>query len=84
MLSFHTKESHIKWLFTTAVAMTGSALKLLLSDACGRNRRRGTQLTNPFRGDQECTVERASSEDLEIWAAGITTEAENRINFIKI
>lgn len=38
MLSFCTKESHVKRLFTTAVAMTGGAPEHPLSDACRKKR----------------------------------------------
>ncbi len=44
-LSFDTKESHVKWLFTTAVAMTDGALKHLLSDA---DRKKRNPIDKPF------------------------------------
>lgn len=43
-LSSRTKESHVRQLFRTAVAMTGNALKCLLSEACGKGKEPNWQI----------------------------------------
>lgn len=81
MLSFGTKESHVKWLLTTALAVTGSALERLLSDA--RRKKRNTIDKSFLEVSKSAPTSVLDQADLEILHAEIAGEAENHVNFIK-